>query len=231
MIRSIGALSLASLVWLLAACGSNGSSSGSPCEVVPTPAACDVACSPAPGEPNTCDEGMYCNPDGRCYAQCTVGGTECGDGYTCTYDGRCQPGEQPLPQDGPACPAVNFTAKPITPSILLLIDRSDSMLEPFGGMSRWAAIKSALIDPTNGVVTQLQSKAYFGAMIYYTEHEPNPVCPLLTVRPRALNNANVIRDVLATDPTYSWTPTAKSIEAAVASFATTPPPASSTSRS
>jgi hypothetical protein len=222
--RSIGVLSLVSLAWWLSACGSNGSSSGSPCEVVPTPAACDVACSPAPGAPNPCAEGMYCNPDGRCYAQCSVGGTECGEGYTCTYDGRCQPGEQPPPPDGPTCPAVNFTAKPITPSILLLIDRSDSMLENFGGVSRWAAIKSALIDPTNGVVTQLQAKAYFGAMIYYTVREPNPVCPLLTIRPRALNNAGVIGDVLATDPTYSWTPTAKSIEAAVASFATTPPP-------
>lgn len=230
------AVSLASLVnWsvcaslglVTAACGSNGSSSGNPCDIVPTPATCNVSCSPEPGAPNTCPDGLYCNPDGKCYAQCTAGGGgECGDGYSCTDDGRCQPDQQ-IPPDGPECPRVNFTAKPVTPSILLLIDRSDSMLFDFGGMTRWAAMRTALVDAANGVVTQLQGKAYFGAMIYYTVREPNPVCPLLTTLPRALNNADSIRQALATDPTYSWTPTAKSLHAAADTFTANPPPAGS----
>ncbi len=229
--RSPGAVSLASsgslaLLLIAAACGSNGSSSGSPCDIVPTPAACDVSCSPEPGAPNTCPDGLYCNPDGKCYAQCSQDGDQCGIGYSCTDDGRCQPDGTPTP-DAPECPAVNFTAKPVTPSILLLIDRSDSMLFDFGGITRWAAMRTALVDPANGVVTQLQGKAYFGAMIYYTEHEPNPVCPLLTTHARALNNADVIRQAMATDPTYSWTPTAKSLHAAADTFTATPAPAGS----
>lgn len=210
---------------LITACGNHGSSSSGPCDDIPTPPQCELRCDPAPGAPATCPDGLSCTPDGRCHAQCRAGGDECGDGYNCTDDGRCQPDEQPpLPEPMP-CPRVNFTAMPITPSILLLIDRSDSMLGDFGnGMSRWEAIKAALIHPVNGVVTQLQSKAYFGAMIYYTVREPNPVCPLLTVRPRALDNATAISEILAVDPTYSWTPTAKSLDAARLSFAATPPP-------
>ncbi|MEZ4361140.1 MAG: VWA domain-containing protein [Kofleriaceae bacterium] len=204
----------------LAACGSHGSSANDPCEQVPTPSTCKITCDP--GAPNTCPDGLYCDPDGRCFAQC-VPGTECSPGYTCSDDGRCEFDPGPV-VDAPPCPTVNFTARPVTPSILLLLDRSDSMLGDFGGISRWEAIRRALVAPMTGVVSQLEDKAYFGAMIYYTVHEPNPVCPLLTTRPRALNNASVIREVLQTEPTYSWTPTAKSIEAAVASFTAAPPP-------
>lgn len=222
VVRLFGVLTLLTAA---AACGNHGSSSSGPCEIVPTPAECKLACDPAPGAPTTCPDGLSCTPDGKCYAQCSPGGEECGGGYHCTDDGRCQPDEQlPAPEPMP-CPRVNFTAMPITPSILLLIDRSDSMLWDFGnGMSRWTAVKDALIHPVNGVVTQLQSKAYFGSMIYYTVREPNPVCPLLTVQPRALNNAATIAQSLATDPTYSWTPTAKSLDAARLSFEATPPP-------
>jgi von Willebrand factor type A domain len=222
-----GAFSILSLLAALglAGCGSASSSSGNgPCDQVPAPAECAQRCDPTPGAPSTCNSGMFCNSDGRCDAQCTADGGECGPGYTCTFDGHCRPGEPPPPIDAPPCPAVNFVAKPVTPSILLLIDRSDSMLFDFGGITRWEAIRRALVTPTTGVVSQLESKAYFGAMLYYTVREPNPVCPLLTTRPRALNNAAVIREVMQTDPTYSWTPTAKSIEAAVASFAATPAP-------
>jgi hypothetical protein len=228
MVRLFSALSSASLVLLLAsACGSNSSSGAGPCDVIPTPQACQLACSPEPGAPNSCPDGMFCSPDGRCFAQCTAGtGGECGDGYSCTDDGRCQPdSEPPPPIDAMPCPRVNFAAEPVTPSVLLLIDRSDSMLEFFDDartIRRWGAIRSALIDPINGIVTQLQSKVYFGSMIFSAPTQQN--CPALTVRPRALNNVEAIRADLQTDPTFSWTPTTLAVNAAVASFAANPAP-------
>lgn len=225
MVRSFSALLFASSALLLAtACGSNGSSGADPCDTIPTPASCNLACSPEPNAPNSCPEGMFCSPDGRCFAQCTAStGGECGDGYSCTDDGRCQPDYEPQPEpDAMPCPRVNFAAEPVMPSVLLLIDSSDSMRWDFGGVSRWDAVRTALIHPVNGIVTQLQSKVLFGSMIYTA---PGGTCPILRTRPRVLNNAAAISEHLQTDPpTYSWTPTRASINAAVASFAATPAP-------
>lgn len=215
------------LLLIVAACGSNGSSSG-PCDVVPPDPACNLTCDPQPGAPSSCPDGFYCNPDGKCYAQCTQAGDQCGDGYTCTYDGHCLPGE---PGNGSGsgsndCPRVAFTAKAVTPSVLLLIDRSGSMqTSNLGNITRWEAVRRALVDPTNGVVTQLESKAYFGAMTYDTI---GPPCPHYITRTRSLNNAAAIREALVDNPnTGSNTPTAQSIQAAVASFVAVPPPAGS----
>ncbi len=215
------------LLIIAAACGSNSSGSG-PCDVVPPDPACDLACDPLPGAPASCPDGFYCNPDGKCDAQCTQAGDQCGSGYVCTYDGHCQPGE-PEPGDdaGMDCPRVAFMAKPVTPSILLVIDRSGSMREGFGNPSveKWSAVRNALVDPATGVVTQLESKAYFGAMIYDTA---DATCPRLGNTPRALNNAATIRTALMTNPSQNGsTPTAKTLAAAVASFTATPPPAGS----
>lgn len=220
MIRS----SFLLLLLVGAACGSSSSGNG-PCDVVPPDPACDLKCDQSPGAPATCPDGFYCNPDGQCYAQCTQTGDQCGDGYTCTFDGHCIPGEPDVGDDPSDCPRVAFTAKPVTPSILLVLDRSGSMeTNNFGNVTRWAAVRNALTDVTNGVVSLLESKVYFGAMIYDTVGG----CPNLVNRPRVLNNATAIRDALVTNPNrQSNTPTARSIVAATASFATTPPPAGS----
>ena len=221
MIRSTCVL----LLLLAAACGSNGSSSGPCASATPDPI-CNQSCDPAPGQPATCPEGFHCSPDAKCYAQCTAGGDECGDGYTCTYDGHCAPGDPDPGQgsgSGSDCPRVAFTAKAVTPSIQLVIDKSGSMINNnlAPNLTRWAAIRNALVDTTTGIVTQLESKAYFGATIYDTRG----ACPNLVTRPRALNNATSIREALMDLPSgNSNTPTAKSIRAATATFAASPPP-------
>jgi von Willebrand factor type A domain len=214
------------LLLIMAACGSNGSSSG-PCDVVPPDPSCNLTCDPQPGAPSSCPDGFYCNPDGKCYAQCTQTGDQCGDGYTCTYDGHCLPGEPGMGSGSDACPRVAFTAKAVTPSILLVIDRSGSMRENFGNppAEKWSSVRTSLVDNANGVVSQLETKAYFGAMIYDTT---NQECPRLTSVSRSLTNAAAIRTALGTPPTAdASTPTAKSILAATASFAAIPPPAGS----
>jgi hypothetical protein len=108
---------------------------------------------------------------------------------------------------------------------LLVLDRSGSMREAFGNTNKWNSVRTALTDATNGVVSQLETKAYFGSMIYDTA---NGDCPRLGATSRALNNAAAIRTSMTADPLErASTPTAKSIRAATASFAAVPPPAGS----
>ena len=125
---------------------------------------------------------------------CTV---TVGGGPTCEQDsslpGCSGSNGDPGPgANGPdaSCPAVTFSPMLTTPSIELLIDRSGSMAEAIGGTSRYNAVRTALTDPTIGVVTRLQTKAYFGASLYSTDAP----CPRLTVdsQGRSLNNRAAI---------------------------------------
>lgn len=210
------------LIFLAASCGGSSLSPG-PCDQVPPDPSCSLACDPLGA--NTCPGGFYCTPDATCYAQCRIGENQCSDGFACTTDGKCLPEDQVPNPGGGDCPRVAFTAKPTTPSILLLIDRSGSMQrENFGAVTRWSAVRTALVDQTNGVVTQLESKAYFGAMLYDTIG----ACPNLVTRPRDLNNAASIRAAMQQNPNLdSNTPTARALTAATASFTSMPAPAGS----
>ncbi|MDQ3339012.1 MAG: VWA domain-containing protein [Myxococcota bacterium] len=197
---------------------------GSVCDDPSAPDTCNQSCDPAPGAPSSCPAGFYCSEDGKCDAECTQTGGQCGAGYTCTTNGRCEmdPSNNPSGPDA-NCPAVNFTATAVTPSISLLIDRSGSMAEPIGNTNRYNAIRTSLVDPTNGVITKLQSKAYFGASLYSTDAP----CPRLYSVPRAKDNAPAIANLINSQAPQGNTPTGPSIDQAVAAFATTPPPANS----
>lgn len=198
---------------------------GSLCDDPSTaPAECASACDPLPGAANTCASGWHCSPDGFCDAQCTQGGSECGDGYTCSSDGNCVDNSGPG-SNGPDanCPAVNFTPMPATPSILLVLDRSGSMdMNLGGGMTRYQAMRTALTSGT-GVVTGLQTKAYFGAGLYGCGAATTLINPV----PRALNNATVIDTYLAGNAPAGNTPTAEALTEARQTFAAAPPPAGS----
>src|SRR5688572_3151608 len=217
-------LVVAFVVVLTAACG-GPKQFGSVCDDPSAPDACNQPCDPAPGAAQTCPAGFYCSEDGKCDAECTQTGGQCGSGYVCTANGRCESdGTGPGP-NGPdaSCPAVNFTAKAVTPSIHLLIDRSGSMNDPIGGTSRYNAVRTSLIDSTNGVITKLQSKAYFGASLYSTDAP----CPKLYTVNRNLMNRDNIAGLINSQSPNGNTPTGPSIDQAVATFAAQPPPAGS----
>ncbi|MFN0252541.1 MAG: vWA domain-containing protein [Kofleriaceae bacterium] len=119
---------------------------------------------------------------------------------------------------------MHFTATRTTPSIQLLVDRSTSMLEPITDattMTKFAAVRAALVGP-GGVVTQLQSKALFGASLY--THLDTP-CPELRSVPRAFSNRTAIATLIDTTTPMGATPTGPAIDAAVGSFGTSPPTA------
>jgi hypothetical protein len=208
------------VVALTAAC-SGPKQFGSVCDDPAShPVACDEECDPSGAD--TCPSGFHCAPDGKCDAACTQGGSECGAGSVCSPDGECVP-----TGGGPDanCPAVNFTATPTIPSISLLIDRSGSMDDSIGNKSRYQAVRDALVDPTTGVVTTLESKAYFGASLYSTDAP----CPKLYSVARTLGAGT--RDAIATlinsQSPEGNTPTGPSIDVAVADFLATPAPAGS----
>lgn len=208
---------------------------GSICDQVPAPAECMTACDPAPGAPAACPTGYHCAADGFCDAQCTPNSTECGDGYVCTIDGRCvDDGQMGSSAPDMACPAVTFTPVPQTPSIMLVLDQSGSMFNAdIAGNSngncddspttcKYNVMREALVG-TNGVVTQLEAKAYFGSELYTCSGNS----PAFTTVDRNLNNASNIRSSITSKMGGGNTPTPEAIDAAVANFQQNPPPADS----
>jgi len=207
----------------LAACGAK--QFGSVCSEVPPPEACQTACDPTPGAASSCPLGFHCSEDGKCDAQCTPGGDQCGDGYTCTDTGYCVDNQGPG-SNGPdaSCPAITFTPMPATPSIQLVLDQSGSMSGTDINPNRYTAMRNALVDQTNGVVTTLETKAYFGSKLYTCD---NNQANAFTDVPRALNNAAAIRASIDGKAPGNNTPTAAALVSARQQFATTPPPAGS----
>jgi hypothetical protein len=233
---------LLGLAVLMAACGGHKSFDSLCADQVPAPAACNTACDPSSGTGDaTCPSGFHCAAAGKCDTLCTPTGNECGNGYSCTTDGFCQSagdGDDAPPVDA-NCPTVQFTAKPVTPSIQLLIDRSGSMLDDFADKDRGGAPPTDTSDPekyqtvqdaligTQGVVTQLQDKVYFGGTLF--SGDPNVTCPALKSVGRALNNQTTLSTLISTNrplPKAS-TPTPDSINAVTMDFMTNPPPAGS----
>jgi hypothetical protein len=168
-----------------------------------------------------CAGGLYCGAELTCTSECGGPGDDaCGPGLVCSSRGTCQ---SPFDGDGSApddCPNIVVNAAPVTPTVMLLIDQSGSMLDGFGGGDRWDAVREALTDPEDGVVTQLESSVIFGATLYTYDEDDDDTCPRLTKMAAAPNNANAIAALLSgnSPPTSGNTPTAESIDAVVASF-------------
>lgn len=153
-------------------------------------------------------------------------------------DGRCVPGGAASGSGGgsdrepdPGCEAIHLAPRRTIPSVELLIDRSGSMLrdfadrvitDPANDPQKFAAEQTALVGP-DGVVTQLQASVYFGAALF-----PGELCPGLfrAAGGRQRNSAAAIEELLAAHPPdpQADTPTAQSIDLAVADFAADPPP-------
>ncbi|HEX4419489.1 MAG TPA: vWA domain-containing protein [Kofleriaceae bacterium] len=224
---------LLGLALLTAACGGHKSFDSLCADQVPPPAACNTACDPSSGTGDaTCPSGFHCAAAGKCDTLCTPTGNECGNGYSCTTDGFCQSagdGDDQSPIDA-NCPAIHFTPMKTTPTVQLLLDQSGSMTSNYGnnGTSkpdRWDALRTALVDPTAGVVATLGDKVVFGATLYsaHSTDQPN-VCPILTkTTDRKLNNFTEIQQLVNSNNPLNDTPTAASIDAVRMDFAANPP--------
>ena len=67
---------------------------------------------------------------------------------------------------GDSCAKAQLDSMRKMPTILFVIDGSGSMCAPFGGSTRWQSLRTALLDPTNGLIYRLQQSVSFGMMLY-----------------------------------------------------------------
>lgn len=194
-------------------------------ETTPCQAAYGSACGATCSGDATCGAGLHCK-EGTCAAEC-IEASDCGNGK-CTSDGRCDdivlnPTEtDPTPTaENPKCIEGQVEFKAVVPQVWLLLDRSGSMTELLGGISRWAALGSVLLgDPTNpvdrGVVGDFEKSVAFGA-VFYTTGAGVTGCALdLESVALAANNYVHIRQRYNKLSPTGGTPTADSIAATVA---------------
>jgi hypothetical protein len=206
-----------------AACGNNaagghadaGPTTGAGC----TGAGADPKCGTVCAADVDCGGALYCTAAKKCTADCT-GTVSCGTGYTCGAHGHCNATQSGV-DAGSGCPRVSVDVAAQVPMVLLLIDQSGSMTSNFNNMTRWNAVKAALVDPTNGVVFKLQSKVKFGVTMY-TSHggTAGGTCPILTPadlaqKPPVLDNAQAVATLLNASKPDGDTPTGESIGAVV----------------
>lgn len=200
---------------LLWACGGASAGSGlGPCDEDPPAAECGKECA----VDLDCTGGFYCGDDGTCTADCAQDDSGCEDGYECTGRGQCE-----VADDDDGCPDVSVNLAPVVPKVILLIDRSGSMLSSFGTFdTRWEAVSYALADPNDGVLGPLEDKVEFGASLY-TSDDGNlgGTCPMLETLAPATGQADEIGSLVADNPPYDSeldTPTAEAVTSTAMTF-------------
>lgn len=116
----------------------------------------------------------------------------------------------------------------VTPVVWLVIDGSGSMAEPFGDITRWEALRTALMDPVGGVVPSLESQVKFGMVMYdgplpgggmmtlpdggpATGAPPTEECPRIATVEPALMNFAAIEAMYPTLAPGGSTPTDKAL--------------------
>jgi hypothetical protein len=161
------------------------------------------------------------------------------------------PGGPPMTQGGPStgtsgtgasdmeCASARVHTAISTPVILFVVDGSGSMCDAFGGSTRWQALRTALLEPTNGLVYRLQSQVVFGTMIYdgtidllvaataqggsmspecagmYLESKAMGMCPQLIQVAPALDNAAALDAAFPATELGGSTPTHTAMKSAV----------------
>jgi hypothetical protein len=208
------------------ACSGTAGIEGGPCEGENPPATCGVACNPD----SPCPPAYYCGPAGTCTADCDPGVGGCTSDYYCASDGRCvpRPGRDGSPPDVSGfCAAVNVTARPVTPTVILIVDQSGSMTAEFDGRDRWNALRDELLRNPDGLVYALEGQVEFGLTLYSAVSEdvlPEGECPRLENVDPAIMNYDAIAAVYnAADP-LDETPTGDTIEAVLARVLGDPDP-------
>jgi hypothetical protein len=123
------------------------------------------------------------------------------------------------------CAGIRVNASRILPTVMLLVDGSTSMLDPYGepvavdgGMpdpstlpSRWSSVREALIG-AEGVVPKLQDRVRFGLAVFGTQ--ASCPLPLGTIAPE-LNNAAAITTGIQAQPPGMFTPTGVALDQVV----------------
>lgn len=197
-----------------------------------------IACSSdgADGEASVID-GAACSADSECSSgacsagQCVAapGGGEGGAGPLMPSENGSG-GTLILSEDfesaaggGPAvCVDLAVDFERVTPTVVLLIDRSASMTEAFdNGLDRWDTLVQTLTDPQSSLIRKLDTSVRFGMVLYSSDdgfgNGPTPrECPVLAGVDISIGNFDSMSTLLTSNEPRGDTPTAESLEAIVA---------------
>jgi hypothetical protein len=147
-------------------------------------------------------------------------GTACDNARSRSADASLTDGKISTPRtDSEVCAQVNVKLDAAPPTVVLLIDKSGSMVEPFGNTSRWEAVYTTLMDPQAGIVIKLQDKVRFGLTLYTSDYGfSGGTCPILTQVAPALSNYQAMNAVYQPVQLKDEgdTPTGESIQAVAA---------------
>ncbi|HWM84676.1 MAG TPA: VWA domain-containing protein [Kofleriaceae bacterium] len=105
-----------------------------------------------------CGGGGYCNAD-TCEENSTGG--PCDDDINCPSAQSCVGGFC-------GCNGEQFQAEPVAPNVLIVLDRSDSMDDPVGGVSKWNIARSALTQ----ILSTYGERVRFGLSMYASVTNP-----------------------------------------------------------
>ncbi len=124
---------------------------------------------------------------------------------------------------GTTCADVAVQFDKVMPEVRLLVDQSWSMqTNNYGGTTRWEALRTALMDPTAGVVKRLEGDVSFGLALYtYAPNDPSvalppgvtpdATCPALVTTAAGVNNFNTMNALYKSSSPRGATPTGESI--------------------
>ena len=159
-----------------------------------------VGCSPAPGNGTGIGGG---GGEGGTGGATTIGGSAgvaaAGQGGQIITGGTAGGGGT-----GNVCNELMVETKPVTPTVLILVDNSSSMFEPRADL--WDALYNALM-VAGGPVDALQAKIRFGFASYkgiasngqpVATSETDPACAEVTEVPYALDNYTAINGIYTT---------------------------------
>lgn len=116
----------------------------------------------------------------------------------------------------------------VTPTVVLLIDQSGSMLQNFdGGVSRWNTLRNTLTDPEGSLLRKLETSVRFGMSLYTSDRgfgDPDDPreCPMLRTVEIGLNTFSEMSEMLRDNSPIGDTPTAESVQAVAAQLAAYP---------
>jgi hypothetical protein len=120
---------------------------------------------------------------------------------------------------GEICAEGEATVVRVAPQVVLLLDGSSSMAEPYSGnMSRWQAMRQAIVDPNTGVVSTMEGMIEFALVIYNGPMAGmmgggGGQCPIsLPVVAPALNNYQAIEQAFPRSEPGVFTPTGEALE-------------------
>lgn len=132
-----------------------------------------------------------------------------------------EPEELPLSEQR-GCVDFTRSYNSVPPTVLLLIDQSQSMSFQFGSSTRWQVLREAIVDREQGLLSSLDPSASIGLMLYTGRGGfQSPLgCPILTHVEAQFGNVEAVRQAyLGADPLQGGdTPTGESITQAAAAL-------------